>query len=383
MNTTHPDPTPSTAGTSAAALPARPVPYDPTVEKEEEGEAKTFAEINKTMQKIRITTFENSGHAIRNVHAKSHGLLRGELRVLDGLPAQLAQGLFAKTGAYPVLMRLSTTPGDILDDNVSTPRGLAIKVVGVEGERLPGSEGAVTQDFVLVNGPAFNAPNIKKFLSSLNQLEPTTDKMPRVKKALSTTLQGVEKVIEAFGGKSATILSMGGQPETNPLGETYFSQAAIRFGAYIAKVSVAPVSDALRALTDAKVDLHDRPNGLRETVVEHFGANGGEWEVRVQLCTDLESMPIEDASIEWPEDKSPYVAVARITVPPQGAWNPARSEAVDNGMLFSPWQGLAAHRPLGAVMRARKSAYQESAKFRTERNERAVAEPLNLDSLPD
>jgi len=48
-------------------------------------------------------------------------------------------------------MRFSTLPGDVLDDSVSTPRGLAMKVIGVEGERLEGSEGDVTQDFVLIN----------------------------------------------------------------------------------------------------------------------------------------------------------------------------------------------------------------------------------------
>jgi len=46
-----------------------------------------------------------------------------------------------------------------LDDSVSTPRGLARKVIGVEGERREGSEGDVTQDYVLINGPAFGAPN--------------------------------------------------------------------------------------------------------------------------------------------------------------------------------------------------------------------------------
>ena len=118
-------------------------------------------------------------------------------------------------------------------------------------------------------------------------------------------------------------------------------------------------------------------------MVEYFGANGGEWEMRVQLCTDLEIMPIEDASVEWPQDRSPYVAVARITASPQAAWNAARAQAVDDGILFSPWQGLAAHRPLGAVMRARKNAYQMSARFRAERNGHAVEEPRDLDFLPD
>lgn len=282
-----------------------------------------------------------------------------------------------------VVLRFSTIPGDILDDNVSTPRGLAIKVIGVEGERLAGSEGDVTQDFVLVNAPAFNAPSIKKFASSLKQVAATTDKAPRLKRALSTTLQGIEKLVEAFGGKSATLISMGGHPETNVLGETYYSQAPICYGAHIAKVAVAPASAALRALTDAKVDLADRPNGLRGAVVDFFSGNAAEWELRVQLCTDLASMPVEDASVVWPEDASPYLAVARISVPPQAAWSEARAEAVDDGFSFSPWHGLAAHRPLGSVMRARKAAYDHSARFRAERNRRAVQEPRDLDAFPD
>jgi len=42
------------------------------------------------------------------VHAKSHGLLQGELRVLDGLPKSLAQGVFARPATYPVVLRIST-----------------------------------------------------------------------------------------------------------------------------------------------------------------------------------------------------------------------------------------------------------------------------------
>src|ERR1700675_41519 len=85
-----------------------------------------------------------------------------------------------------------------------------------------------------------------------------------------------------------------------------------------------------------------------------FKKNGGAWEVQAQPCTDLELMPVENAAVVWPEEKSPYRPIARITVNPQVAWSAARSSAVDDGMLFSPWHGLAAHRPLGGMMRARK-----------------------------
>ncbi len=122
---------------SVTAPPTSPLRYDPSVEHPEKDEAETEAALTETMLSISETTFKDGGHGLRSVHAKSHGLLRGELRVLDGLPPVLAQGLAAKPGTYPVVIRLSTTPGDILDDSVSAPRGMALKVVGVEGLHGP------------------------------------------------------------------------------------------------------------------------------------------------------------------------------------------------------------------------------------------------------
>jgi hypothetical protein len=116
--------------------------------------------------------------------------------------------------------------------------------------------------------------------------------------------------------------------------------------------------------------------------MSHFAQAGGEWELRVQLCTDLGTMPIEDASVRWPEDESPFVTVARIVMRPQLAWTETRSAAIDDGMSFSPWHGLAAHRPLGAVMRVRKRVYEMSARFRAERNGVRMAEPRTADELP-
>src|SRR5680860_1916516 len=87
-------------------------------------------------------------------------------------------------------------------------------------------------------------------------------------------------------------------------------------------------------------------------------------QVRVQLCTELETMPVEDASATWPEDQSSYVAVARINVQPQSAWSENRVTNLDDGLSFIPWHGLAAHQPLGSIMRARKPVYESSTQFR-------------------
>jgi hypothetical protein len=281
-------------------------------------------------------------------------------------------------------MRFSTIPGDILDDSVSVPRGLAIKIIGVEGERLEGSEGDVTQDLLLINGPAFGAPNPKKFLSVVRLLARTTNRGQGLKKILSAVMRQVQKLIVAITGHpNGTVATLGGHPETHILGETYYSQAPLRFGDYIAKISVAPISPGLTALVQAPLNVNGVPNGLREAVVEFFRENGGTWEVRAQLCADLESMPIENAAVVWSEEESPYRRIASITVKPQPAWSETRSSAVDDGMSFSPWHGLAAHRPLGGIMRARKAAYEKARMFRAERNRRVIEEPREMVSFEE
>ncbi len=358
-----------------------PILFAQAMEKPEPDEAKTTAEMVATLMKISTTTNKDGRHALRSVHAKSHAILQGTLTVPSKLPEGLAQGLFAQAGTYPVIVRLSSTPGDLLSDTVSTPRGLAIKVIGVAGERLPGSEGAVTQDFILINGPAFAAPDAKSFLKKLKLLAGTTDKAPGLKSALATALRGAEKIVEAFGSESGTLKSLGGHPATHPLGETFFTQVPVLYGKYIAKISLAPQSPELKSLKNQHVNITHSPNALREVVVDYFRTRSAVWDVRVQLCRNLEKMPIENSATVWPEDMSPFLTVAQLTVAAQPAWSDAHSVIVDDQTSFSPWHGIAAHRPLGSIMRVRKAAYEASAQFRASHNGRAIVEPINSDAL--
>jgi len=352
-----------------------PVRYDPALEHIGPDEADTIADIRRTLLKIADITWQDGGRGLRAVHAKGHALLHGELRVPDYLPPMLAQGLFARAGTHRAVLRLSTSPGDVLDDKVSTPRGMAIKVLDVPGERLPGSEAARTQDFLMVNAPAFGQPDVHRFAGALKLLAATTDRAEGAKKLLSALLRGTEKLLEAAGSESGAIKGLGGEPLHHPLGETYFSTVPFRYGDYIAKFSLAPASAGLLALRDAPVDLDGRPDGLREAVEAHFAREGGEWDFRVQLCTDLQTMPIEDASVEWPQERSPYIPVARITVPAHAPQPALARELEEDALFFSPWHGLAAHQPLGSINRARKLAYEVSGRARAERNGVPFEEP--------
>ncbi|WP_101927297.1 MULTISPECIES: catalase family protein [Luteimonas] len=330
-------------------------------------EAAVSAELNEVLRSISETTWEDEGHGLRSVHAKSHGLLSAEVRVPAGLAPELAQGMFATPGRFAAVLRFSTTPGDLLADAVSTPRGVALRIAGVPGARLEGAVNTEGQDFIFVNGPVFKAPDGKTFLKTLKLLAKTTDRMDRSKRVISAILRGTERGLEALGSERTGIKAMGGEPPTHILGETFFSQLPQRYGDHTAKLQLVPVSPALRALHGQAVDLsHD--DAIREAVVAFFRDHDAEWELRAQLCTTLAAMPVDDATAEWDEDASPFRTIAIIHAPRQDAWTPERSRAIDDGIGFSPWHGLQAHRPLGEIMRLRQSAYASSQAFRADRN---------------
>lgn len=359
-----------------------PVRYAPDVEHQQPDEGKVIGQLEQQFDSIQQTTAKDYGHAVRAVHAKAHGIARGKLTVRDGLSPELAQGLFARPGSYDAVVRISTQPGDLLDDSVNSPRGLALKIIGVEGERLPGSESDTTQDFILVNGPTFGAKSTAKFLANLSLLAKTTDKIEGVKKALSAVLQPIEAGLEAVGLASSNLQQLGGAAPTHPLGETYFSQTAFRYGDHIAKWALFPVSPGLTKLTGSTVATSGRPDALREAVNEELIEHGGTWELRVQLCRDLDKQPVEDATIEWKQADSPFQTVATLEVEPQLGWAPMESGRTDDALAYNIWHGLAAHQPLGNINRARKDPYQRSADFRGRTNGCPMHEPKALAEVP-
>jgi hypothetical protein len=246
---------------------------------------------------------------------------------------------------------------------------------------LPNHAGQVTQDFVLNNASTF-AANADDFLKAIRLRAKHADDPEALKQAVSSVAQTAEETLELFGQKSAFLKGFG-HPPTHPLGETYHTAAPLRFGDYFGKMQLAPVSDNLIALRGKHVDHPHSWNCLKESIVAFFQRETAVWEIRVQLCTDLTKMPVEDASVEWDERLSPSLTVARITAQPQNAYSDARRVWVDEQLSFTPWHSLAAHRPLGSIMRARLKAYQASSQFRHTAEGRPVVEPRSIEELPD
>lgn len=363
---------------------AQYVPYTPDVEKKLDDEQQIISDIIASMTRLAGRTREQYGREVRVSHGKSHGVAVGELTVLGNLPEPLAQGLFAHPATYPLIARLANVPGEIISDAVNTQRGFSFKVLGVEGEKIAGHEGQTTQDFVLDSGTTyFPMPDAKAFLLQHRTLVEHAPQLPTaLKEAVSTVARVTNDALKALGTDSAK-LDFFGDSRIHPLAEAYYSQAPLRYGSYIAKLEVVPVSAAQQALADAdvKVDGDQDPNALRTATVGYLREHDAEFEVRVQLCTDLEKMPIEDATKEWSEEASPYLPVARIRLPRQNAYSEARQHYVD-GLSFSIAHSLEAHRPLGSIMRARLQAYPAMSTLRRQGNHNPLGEPTSIDQVP-
>ena len=357
------------------------VRYRAEVERVAPDEDATISGILASQKRLHARNLQTCGHPVRASHGKMHGAAVGELHVLPNLPPWLRQGLFAEVARYPVVARLANVPGEIASDAVATQRGFSFKVIGVPGAMLPEHAGEVTQDFVLDSGDRFAAGTARQFLANHRVLEHGPQIPDRVKAAASSVARAGNAALEAVGAGSA-MLDFFGHPRVHPLAEAYFSQAPLRFGDYIAKLAVVPVGPAQRALVDDAPDTARDPDALRTATVGYLRDHAAEFDVRVQLCTDLDRMPVEDASVAWPEEASPYQTVARLRFPRQEAFSPERRAYVDAALSFCVSHSLAAHRPLGSINRARRRAYPELARLRREAGGQPGREPRSIAEVP-
>lgn len=354
--------------------------YSPDIEQIQPDEQESIDGIIKGMTHQTEVVEKREHHAVRASHAKSSGCVVGEIVIADDLPPELAQGLFARGGTYPVAVRFAQGPGETLGDRVSTHRGMSIKIFGVEGEKLPGHD-APTQDFVFATGTTFPSGTAQGFLRDAKQIGATTPLPEGFKSTVSATMRTFNKVLHAFGTQSPKA-DFFGHPFSHPLVDAYFSQAPIRFGDHVAKLGAFPASAAQDQLKDWTLDPHEDEDGFRHATVSHFSEHDVVFELRVQLWANAATQPIEDTSVDWPTGDSQYRTVATIRLPRQNAYSAARQQYFDEVMTFRPAYSLAAHRPLGSVMRARLQVYRALSDFRHRENGVQPRDTRDIGEIP-
>ena len=360
-----------------------PVRYDPSVEKIQPNERENLGELSRIFRDVQENVLGKEGQARHATHAKATALLKGTLEVPDDLAPELAQGLFARPGRYDALVRFSQGPSEDISDKASGQRGLSIKVLGVEGAHVAGSRETTTQDWVFgVHDAAFTDGTVQAFLRTFKPAGARSTFVPEgVIVAGSRVARAAEAALETVG-LGAAHLRFFGKPPTHPASDTYFSQAPVRYGDYIAQLSAAPSAETLAAIGDPSIDPKD-DDIFRQVMVGYFAEHDAVFDLRAQLCTDLETMPIEDAAVAWPEEESPHRTVARLILPRQDAYTAGRQRFFDDRLAFNPIHALNEHRPLGSIMRARMEVYMHTQDFRQRANHAAPAEPRSHAEVPD
>jgi hypothetical protein len=115
-------------------------------------------------------------------------------------------------------------------------------------------------------------------------------------------------------------------------------------------------------------------NYLRAQMAKQLSRSDALFDFAVQLQTDPERMPVEDPTVLWREDLSPFIKVATLRIPRQTFDTPERDTFAEH-LSFTPWHALPDHRPLGGINRARRVVYDTVSRLRHESNQVARVEP--------
>ncbi|MFI6058342.1 catalase family protein [Streptomyces sp. NPDC051286] len=330
---------------------------------------------------------EGSGRAVRGAHAKSFGVVRAEVEMLGDVPPAYAQGIYAKPGRHDALIRFSSASNHLGPDAQLGPVvGFAMKMFDVAGTKLLGDEpNSTTFDLVLKNSPTFIANTAKHYLFIEDLGDRVGEYLAQGRAGfhqfLADYLTGkgtLEQSDWAWEEMFAFVKTAAQTQVRNPLQGTYWTMASVRHGDYVAKVRVAAVAENAENVIHQKMDLSKGPDVFGPALVDELRARAFDFDLQVQLCTDLTAMPVNDATVEWPEKLSPFVTVGRVHIPRQdiSTADPEKSDA----LAFNQWRVTSAHRPMGEIMDVRR-VYSESARIRREINNQPQREPVSADEV--
>jgi catalase len=292
----------------------------------------------------------------RDVHSKSHGCVRAVVTVDPQLPVALRQGVFATPGReYRSWIRFSNGNTVPQHDKAGDARGMAIKLMGVEGTKLLEAEkDAGTQDFVLINSRVFFIRNVEEY-SKFTRILADGSRLGYFFNQYSWNILTwrLRDMMLALKTLKA--------PPDSLLQEQYFSLSAFKFGDEAnVKVSARPCrAEGAAAVSKDK----DHPNFLRDEMKATLQRADACFELAVQPQVPGKYMPIEDPSVNWSESDSSFVKVATMNIPRQ-EFDSAEQNAFCEAVTFNPWHALPAHRPLGGLNRVRQAVYQEDARYR-------------------
>ena len=289
----------------------------------------------------------------RGGNTKTQGIVRAEFIVHDGLPAELRRGIFAEPKSYRAWVRFSG-PGPYITPDIDDVgfMSISIKLMGVPGPKLM-SEERGTQDMFGVSPPTFVTPDV----NANAQLQ-----VESLKNASIFYFVNLHRPHILDGIMQGLFI----KTQTSPFEAPYFSCVPYLLGEGQAmQYSVWPKSSKRTPIP--RLPLRPPDDYLRQAMVGALDAGDVELDFRIQRQTDPHLMPIENASVLWPERLSPRVSVATLRITRQKFDSPAQMDYAKR-LSYNPWHSIAEHRPLGNQSRARHRIYLALSTLRHEMN---------------
>jgi Dyp-type peroxidase family len=298
--------------------------------------------------------------AFRQAHAKAHGVVKAEFHVESELSDDTRFGVFQPGATYDAWVRFSNSDSTPQDDRKGGVRGMAIKLMGIHGNKLLQDEtDATTQDFLLVNCPIFFSPDVADFLAFIQSTVRFGDMLGPLVYALGQPFTRLPNLVRMMR-RTSTV--------TNVLTASYWSVSPYRLGKSAVKYATRPWDH------DRSWRTGSSPNFLAETMAEYLAKYEARFDFMVQFQADSKKMPIEDSTVEWSESDSPFIKVATIRIPRQEFSSDAQRKFGEN-LSFTPWHSLSEHQPIGSMNRIRQATYQAMSDLRHKMNQVPKQEP--------
>ncbi len=289
----------------------------------------------------------------RGGNTKTHGIVRGEFIVHEGLPDHFRHGILAEPRTYAAWVRFSG-PGPYITPDIDDVgfMSISIKLMGVPGEKLM-SEERFTQDMFGVSTPTFVTPDVV----ANAQLQIESLKNASILYFVNLRRSHLLDLI---------MQSLWVKTQSSPFEAPYFSCVPYLLGqAQAMQYSVWPLSKKRTPIP--RLPFRPPDDYLRNAMVAALQAGDVELDFRIQVQTDPFLMPLENAAVLWPTRLSPRVSVATLRLPRQRFDSPAQI-SFEKRLSYNPWHCIPEHRPLGNQSRARRRMYLALSTFRHDMN---------------
>ena len=298
----------------------------------------------------------------RDAHAKATGCLRATFSINGDIPERYQHSIFAEPGKeYQAWIRYSNGDMEVQADKKPDARGMAVKVMGVGDDKIaPEFGGPATHDLIMTNTAAFFHRNIYDYVEDMEFLA----KLQRTRWFVSffpprLHPKQLYRAVQTVSSKIDT-----------PLQPQYFSMLPYQLGTTDIKFSAKPCSGMT---FDQKPSMDDY-DYLTIMMKDKLATEGACFDFMVQEKIPGVHMPLDDATVIWSEEKSPFIPVARINIPPQNFQSEEQNTFCEN-LSMNPWHAVGDWQPKGSLSRARRLVYAAVSEYRHKKNDAQVFQP--------